>query len=87
VLGESRLPVFDLANADVTFSFGANFLETWLSPVAYTRGFPMRKQEKRGYLVQFEPRMSQTASKADEWIPASSGTEGLVALAIGRLAC
>jgi anaerobic selenocysteine-containing dehydrogenase len=86
MLGESRLPVFDLANAGVTFSFGANFLETWLSPVAYTRGYSrMRKQQKRGYLVQFEPRMSQTAAKADEWIPLKSGTEGMVALAIGRL--
>ena len=87
VLGESRLPVFDLANADLTFSFSSNFLETWLSPVAFTRGYSkMRKQERRGYLVQFEPRMSQTAAKADEWVPLKPGTEGLVALAIGRLA-
>jgi len=86
MLGQSGLPFFDLANANVTFSFGANFLETWLSPVAYTRGYAkMRKQDKRGYLVQFEPRMSQTAAKADEWIPLRPGTEGLVALAIGRL--
>jgi len=86
MLGGSGLPFFDLAGADVTFSFGANFLETWLSPVAYTRGFSgMRKQNKRGYLIQFEARMSQTAAKADEWIPLRSGTEGLVALAIGRL--
>ena len=40
----------------------------------------------RGYLVHFEARMSQTASKADEWIPLKPGTEGLVAQAIGRLA-
>lgn len=86
MLGQEGIPFFDLANADLTFSFGANFLETWLSPVAYTREFAkMRKQEKRGYLVHFEARMSQTAAKADEWIPLRPGTEGLVALAIGRL--
>ncbi|GAB4505583.1 MAG: molybdopterin-dependent oxidoreductase [Anaerolineales bacterium] len=86
-LGQASLPFFDLARASLTFSFGANFLETWLSPVAYTRGYArMRKQDKRGYLVQFEPRMSQTAAKADEWIPLRPGTEGLVAAAIGRLA-
>lgn len=86
MLGGSSLPFFDLANADLTFSFGASFLETWLSPVAYTRHYSrMRKQEKRGYLVHFEPRMSQTAAKADEWVPVRPGTEGLVALAIGRL--
>lgn len=82
------LPFFDLANSDVVFSFGANFLETYLSPVAYSRGFAaMRggRPGRRGYLVQFEPRLSQTAAAADEWIPLKPGTEGLAAFAIGRL--
>jgi anaerobic selenocysteine-containing dehydrogenase len=88
VFGVPSVPYFDLANAGVTFSFGANFLETYLSPVAYTRGFASMRQGhpgKRGYLIQFEPRMSQTAATADEWIPLAPGTEGLAALAIGRL--
>lgn len=88
VFGIPALPFFDLANSDVTFSFGANFLETYHSPVAYARGFSTMRQGhngKRGYLVQFEPRMSQTAATADEWIPIAPGTQGLVALAIGRL--
>lgn len=90
LFGQASLPYFDLGGSDVVFSFGANFLETWLSPVAFTRGFSqMRKAshtKHRGYFVQFESRMSQTASKADEWIPIVPGTEGLVALAIGNLA-
>jgi anaerobic selenocysteine-containing dehydrogenase len=88
LFGQAALPFFDLAGADVTFSFGASFLETWLSPVAYTRGFShMRRSvnKARGRLVHFEPRLSQTAAKADEWIPIQPGTEGLIALAIGRL--
>jgi anaerobic selenocysteine-containing dehydrogenase len=87
VFGKPDLLFFDLAGADVTFSFGANFLETWISPVAYTRGFAKmrRGSRRRGYLVQFEPRMSQTAMKADEWIPVAPGTEGLVAAALGKL--
>jgi anaerobic selenocysteine-containing dehydrogenase len=88
MLGGAGLPFFDLANADVTFSFGANFLETWLSPVAFTRNYSNMRRGKagrRGYLVQFEPVMSQTAANADEWIPIQPGTEGLVALALGRL--
>jgi anaerobic selenocysteine-containing dehydrogenase len=83
---------FDLAGADVTFSFGANFLETWISPVAYTRGFAKMRQNSnneprkaRGYLVQFEARMSQTAMKADEWVHVVPGAEGLVAAALGKL--
>jgi len=86
--GQPGLPFFDLANSDVVLSFGANFLETWLSPVAYTRGYAKMRRgspRRRGYFVQFESRMSQTASRADEWIPILPGTEGLVALAIGKL--
>ena len=89
LFGQPGLPFFDLANSDVVLSFGANFLETWLSPVAYTRGFSKMRRgnpAKRGYFIQFESWMSQTAAKADEWIPVLPGTEGLVALAIGRLA-
>jgi anaerobic selenocysteine-containing dehydrogenase len=82
------LPFFDIANADVTFSFGANFLETYLSPVAYARGFAHMRRghpNRRGYFVHFEPRLSQTAATADEWIAIRPGSEGLVALALGRL--
>jgi len=88
LLGQESLPYFDLSNADMTFSFGANFLETWLSPVAFTRHYSQMRRGKaggRGYLVQFEPRLSQTAANADEWIPLRPGTEGLVAQALGRL--
>src|SRR6185295_14667554 len=88
ILGQSAMPFFDLATADLVLSFGANFLETWLSPVAYMRGFSKMRRgdpKQRGYFIQFEARMSQTAAKADEWIPVLPGTEGQVALAIGKL--
>lgn len=88
LFGQSAMPFFDIANADLVLSFGANFLETWLSPVAYTRGFSKMRRgnpRRRGVLVHFEARMSQTAGRADHWIPVVPGTEGLVALAIGRL--
>ncbi|MBL8049927.1 MAG: molybdopterin-dependent oxidoreductase [Anaerolineales bacterium] len=89
LFGQTGLPWFDVGNADVVFSFGANFLETWLSPLSYTRGFAqMRKATEtklRGRFVQFEARMSATGGKADEWVSLRPGTEALVALAIGRL--
>ncbi len=89
LFGQPGLPVFDVGGAEVVFSFGANFLETWLSPVSYTRGFTGLREgltKKRGTFIQFESRMSSTAGKADEWVPLQPGTEALVALAIGRLA-
>jgi len=86
--GQPGFPYFDISTSDLVLSFGANFLEAWLSPVAYNIAYArMRRADPkhRGHFIQFESRMSQTASKADEWIPILPGTEGLVALAIGRL--
>jgi anaerobic selenocysteine-containing dehydrogenase len=87
--GFDQIPFFDMGNADVVFSFGAHFLETWLSPLAYSRGFrQLRKQPfgKRGYIVSFEARQSLSSANADEWIPIKPGSEGQVALAIGKIA-
>ena len=86
--GGEALPYFDIANAEVVFSFGASFLETWLSPVSYAAAYgDMRRGRatRRGYLVSFEPRQSMTAGNADEWIPIKPGSEGLVASALSRL--
>lgn len=88
LFGAAALPFFDIGNSDLVLSFGANFLETWLSPIAYTRGFAKMRRgnpKRRGHFIQFESRLSQTAAKADEWIPIRPGTEALVAAAIGRL--
>jgi anaerobic selenocysteine-containing dehydrogenase len=88
LLGQAALPFFDIGNSDLVLSFGANFLETWLSPVAYNREFAKFRRgnsKRRGHLIQFEARMSQTAATADEWIPIHPGTEGLIARALGRL--
>lgn len=89
LFGQAGMPWFDVANAETVFSFGANFLETWLSPLSYTRGFAnFRKATEtklRGRMVQFEARMSATGAKADEWIAVKPGTEAMVILAIGKL--
>lgn len=88
VFGKARLPFFDMGASDVTFAFGADFLETWLSPLAYSRAFSQLRKGtpgRRGYLVSFEPRMSLTSGSADEWIPLAPGSEGQVAAALGRL--
>ena len=83
-----NLPMFNIQQADVLYSFGANFNETWLSPVAYGRGYGgMRGRPlgTRGFFVQFEPRMSSTGAVADRWVPVVPGTEGLVAMALGAI--
>jgi anaerobic selenocysteine-containing dehydrogenase len=81
-------PTFDIANATYLLSFGARFLETWHSPVMYSLAYGEFRRSKgraRGKFVQVEPRMSLTAANADEWLSASTGTEGFVALAIAQV--
>src|SRR5262249_26061198 len=58
-------PMFDLANASYLLSFGARFLETWHSPLMYSRAygeFRASSGKTRGKLVQIEPRMSLTGA-------------------------
>ncbi len=84
----SSTPFFQLGTSDVVFAFGGPLVDGGLSLVAYNRAFgEMRGQSlgKRGYLVQFEPSMSPMGAVADEWVPILPGTEGTVALAIGRI--
>jgi len=93
--GQETLPHYDLARADLIISFGAPFLETWLSPVHFSRGYGAFRQGDsgtgehnpwgRGTLIQIEPRLSMTAAAADRWEPIRPGTEGLLALALANL--
>ncbi len=88
LFGSPQLPVYDIGRSDVVYSFGASILETWASPAAYGRAFGAFRQSQaggRGFFVQFEPRLSATAAVADEWVPIRPGTEGFVALALGRI--
>lgn len=86
--GTAHTPIFDIANATYLLSFGARFLETWHSPVRYSLAygeFRHTKGHARGRFVQVEPRMSLTGANADEWLPATTGSEGFLALAIAQV--
>lgn len=83
--GFKGLPHYDIAQSDLVVSFGADFLGTWRSPVAYGKAygeFRRGSEGHRGYLIQIEPRMSLTGANADEWLPARPGSEGALALAL-----
>jgi anaerobic selenocysteine-containing dehydrogenase len=85
LFGKAALPVYDLGNADIVLSFGADLLGPGISQVRYGieyGKFRSGKVGQRGYLVQLEPHMSLTGAKADLWLPVQPGTEGLVAQAI-----
>ncbi len=88
LFGSPDVPYYDIGNAEIVYSFGANFLETWISPVLYSRAYGDKRRGdlgQRGLLAQFESRLSSTAASADEWVPLRPGTEGLAALGLGKL--
>ena len=81
-----ELPVLDLGAARTVVSFGADFLETWGSPVEYARAFASgrgRVGAERTRLVWVGPRLSLTGVSADRWIRVRSGGE--LPLALGLL--
>ena len=85
--GREQLPTFDLPNARTVISFGADFLGTWNSPVGQSVAYGQMRQGRpgiRGAFVQVEARMSQTGANADEWVPATPGTEGVLALGLAH---
>ena len=86
--GSDQLPYYDIKNTDFLLSFGADYLGTWISPVHHSLAYGHMRQGRdgrRGKTVQVEPRMSLTGANADEWIPASAGTEGLLALGMAHV--
>ncbi len=89
--GTASLPSYDFGNAKYLISFGADFLDTWLSPVEFQNGFSQAHAFDAGRpasmakFVFIGPRMSLTGMNADEWIAARPGTEGTLALAMAQV--
>jgi molybdopterin-containing oxidoreductase family iron-sulfur binding subunit len=89
--GTATLPTYDFANAKYVLSFGADFLDTWLSPVEFQNGFSRAHAFDAGRpasmakFVYVGPRLSLTGMNADEWIAARPGTEGTLALAMAQV--
>jgi anaerobic selenocysteine-containing dehydrogenase/Fe-S-cluster-containing dehydrogenase component len=82
------IPYYAFEDAETVLSFGADFIETWLSNVGYARTFARMhsfRDGRAGTFIHVEPRQSLTASNADEWVRNVPGTEGLLALAILRV--
>ncbi|MYC99922.1 MAG: 4Fe-4S dicluster domain-containing protein [Gammaproteobacteria bacterium] len=87
--GRDVVPAYDFEAARFVLSFGADFLETWLSPTAYGRGFARTSaidpMGSKGRFVFVGPRLSLTGQNADEWFPIRAGSEAAVALAMAAV--
>jgi len=75
---------FDIENSDFILSFGCALMDGYASPVRMIRALSLLKDNK-GTLVQVEPRLSNTAAKADLWLPARPGSEADLALAMASV--
>lgn len=87
LFGAQAIIDYDLENAQYLLSFGADFLETHLSPVRFGDAFGRMRQERptvRGRFSYVGPRLSLTAASADRWLPARPGSEAMIALAMAR---
>ena len=86
--GQTSLPYYDVAETRYLLSFGADFVESHLSPVHYGQAFGRMRQARdtvRGHFTYVGGRMSLTAASADRWMPARPGSEGVLALGMARL--
>ena len=86
--GTDRLPYYDIKNADLLLSFGADYLGTWISPVHHGLAYGHLRQGRagrRGKTVQVEARMSLSGAAAAEWLAAIPGTEGLRGVGFGHV--
>ena len=87
VFGQDTMPDFDLAHAGAILSFGADFLNTWGSPVRYGRGYGEFRDDEheRGTFIQVDSRFSMSAANADTWVYVKPGMEGVLALSIAQV--
>ena len=85
--GEKAIPSYNLANAKVIVSLGADFLGTWLNPVEFARQYSQKRKLKDGGSemsrhLQFESFMSMTGANADERFTHRPSEAGAVASAL-----
>jgi anaerobic selenocysteine-containing dehydrogenase/Fe-S-cluster-containing dehydrogenase component len=85
VFGLNGLPSYRMEDVDVLVSFGADFLETWLSPVEYARKFKTMhaiNDGEKALFFEVSPYQSLTGVNADFWLACNPGGEAVVALGL-----
>jgi len=86
--GSDSPMAYDLENSDYILSFGSGLLDGWGAPGRIINAWGQWRKDrlKRATrIIQVESRASNTASKADQWVPARPGTEAALALGIAHV--
>ena len=80
-----EIPHFDIAHADNVLSFGADWIENWISPAQYGHALGELRSGNRGFFAHVEPRFSLTSANSDIWMSPYPGTESDIALSIANV--
>jgi anaerobic selenocysteine-containing dehydrogenase/Fe-S-cluster-containing dehydrogenase component len=87
IFGVDGLISCRMEKADMLVSFGADFLETWLSPVEYAGKFKTMhtvQNGQKGIFFHIGPYRSLTGANSDCWLACRPGTEIFIALGMIR---
>ncbi len=90
VFGKNIVPKMSLQDADMILSIGADFLETYVSPVEFARQFADNSDAKEGrksVFIYAGATLSMTGNVADKWIQIPAGGEKLFALSLLNEIC
>lgn len=88
VFGRDAIPTYRIDEADFLISFGADFLETWLSNVEYARKFAefhAPRGQRKNFFVTVGSRRSMTGASSDLQIIVPPGSEWLAAAGLLEL--
>ena len=86
--GVDGLPRYSFGGAHTIVSFGAEFLHTWLSPVAHAKDWKRARDPSSGHVAEFvsiSSRVGNSDSRADTWLSIAPGSEAAVARALAKL--
>ena len=83
------IPSYLLDKSDFILSLGADFLETWISPVSFAAQFATMHAYQGGSTINrmayVGPRLSMTAANADEFLQVPPGYERVVAASMLKI--
>jgi len=80
--GYRFIPSYNFMDAEVIVSFDADFLGTWLNPIAFSRDYAKNRKISKDHRrmsrhYQYESLLSLTGSNADYRIPIKPSQEGI----------
>ena len=76
---------YDLAGSDFVLSFGSGIAEGWGADVYAMAAYEKLLENPDAKLVQVESNLSNTADKANEWVPIAPGADAALALGLAHV--